>query len=231
MRTFHAAFRRLLPILGVTAALFFTSALFGYAIAMVQPGLGMAFLGPSTLHALEEGRLWTESLTTTIPPTVSSSFIATNNVVVAITGWAGGALAGLGALYIILMNGFMLGALLGVTSHYELATRLLEFIAAHGPLEITLVLVTTAAGLSMGKAFVLAEDRPRREVVGLAARDALVILIVCIPWIVVLGFVEGFLSPLPAVSPWLKLAVGCALEALFLTIALTPMMRGIEDRS
>ena len=30
------------------------------------------------------------------------------------TAWAGGALAGLGALWVVLLNGFMLGAVFGV---------------------------------------------------------------------------------------------------------------------
>ncbi len=57
-----------------------------------------------------------------------------------------------------------------------------------------------------------------------AGRDALVILLGCLPWFVPLGFVEGFLSPSPVVSPGLKAGLGICLLGLFLTTAWNPLM-------
>ena len=223
--SFPRAFRRHLPHLGLAAALFFTSALFGLTVALAQPGVGLALLGPRAVAELREGHLWTEALVRVVPPSVSSSGIATNNMSVAITAWAGGALAGAGTLYIVLMNGFMLGALVGATAPYAMAGRLLEFVAAHGILEITLILVAAGAGLRVGQAVVAAEDRPRREVLGEAARDSLLLLLGCLPWFVLLGIVEGVISPNPGVPVSAKLALGLALEASFLAIALHPWLR------
>jgi ABC-type maltose transport system permease subunit len=61
-------------------------------------------------HTLAAAAGW--SLVSTVPPAVSSSGIATNNMSVAMAGWAGGAALGLGALYVILLNGFLLGLIL-----------------------------------------------------------------------------------------------------------------------
>ena len=135
---------------------------------------------------------------------------------VAITAFAGGALAGLGALYVVLLNGFLLGAILGITSHYGMASALLEFIAAHGPLEITLILTTAGAGLLAGRALVQATDRPRREVLREAGRDATVVLVGCLPWFLFLGVVEAFVSPIPGFAAVFKVALGGALLALAL---------------
>jgi uncharacterized membrane protein SpoIIM required for sporulation len=143
---------------------------------------------------------------------------------VAMAAWAGGAALGLGSLYVILLNGFLLGAVLATTVHYGLAGRLLEFVSAHGPLEITLILATAAGGLSLGQALVAAEDRPRREVVRGASRRALVLLLGCLPWFVLLGAVEAIVSPAPTVPGPLKAALGLALEALFLTVAWNPLL-------
>jgi uncharacterized membrane protein SpoIIM required for sporulation len=161
----------------------------------------------------------------TVPPSISSSGIATNNIAVALMGWAGGALAGVGALYVVLMNGFLLGAILGTTAHFGLGGRLLEFISAHGPLEITLILVTASGGLGLGHALVSADDRPRRVAVGQAARSALALLIGCVPWFAVLAVVEAVVSPAPDLPPLLKLAVGLALEVVFLALAWNPFLR------
>lgn len=224
-RRFPLAFRAHLPHLVAATALFLTALVFGSSLAIVEPGVGTAILGPHAVEGLKRGHLWTESLVTIIPPAVSSSAIATNNMSVALTGWAGGALLGLGSLYVVLLNGFMLGAIVATTLHYGLAGDLLEFISAHGPLEITLILATAAGGLAMGQALVAAEDQPRSVVVGRASREALVLLVGCLPWFLVLGAVEGLISPAPGVPALVKVVLGLGLEALFLLVAWNPRLR------
>jgi uncharacterized membrane protein SpoIIM required for sporulation len=223
-RTFPRAFRITFPYAAFSAVLFFASALLGLFLSTVQPGMALAFLGPEAMEGLSEGKLWTETLGTIVPPSVSSSIIATNNMSVAISAWAGGALAGIGALYIVLLNGLLLGAVFGTTAHYALTGRLLEFIAAHGPLEITLIFVSAGAGMSVGRALVAAGDCPRRESLPAAARSALVVLLGSLPWFVVLGLVEGFVSPSPATSAASKVLLGLTLESLFLVAAWNPFL-------
>lgn len=222
--TFPLAMRRLFPLILGIAGLFLLAALFGFSLTLVEPALGMSFLNPAALADLEEGRLWTESIFAVTPGAAASTMIATNNLSVALTAWAGGALAGLGALYVVLLNGLMLGAVMATTARYSMASSLLEFIAAHGPLEITMILVTAAAGLGVGRALVMAGDRPRAERIRRAGRDALVVLLGCLPWIVLLGLVEGFLSPHPELPVALKALLGLTLEGVFLAVAWNPLL-------
>ncbi len=98
--------------------------------------------------------------------------------------------------------------------------------AGHGILEITLILVAAGGGLRVGQAVVAADDRPRREAVGEAARDSLLLLLGCLPWFVLLGIVEGIVSPSPALPVSAKLALGLALEASFLAVAVHPWLAG-----
>jgi uncharacterized membrane protein SpoIIM required for sporulation len=223
--TFPRSFRRNLQNLLAAVFLFSIGAIFGLGLAAVQTSLATALLGPQTVAGLRDGRLWTESLVNSLPPSVSSSAIARNNLSVALVGWAGGALAGIGSLYILFLNGFLLGSVFGITIHYALAGRLLEFVSAHGPLEITLILVAAGAGLRMGRALIEATDLPRRDMLRTAGRDALVILLGCLPWFVPLGFVEGFVSPATSVVPGVKAALGLSLLALFLMAAWNPFLR------
>jgi uncharacterized membrane protein SpoIIM required for sporulation len=223
--TFPGAFRRNAPNTLAACILFFVAAAFGLGLAAVQPGLATALLGPDTVEGLRDGHLWTESLVRAVPPAVSSSAIARNNLSVALLGWAGGALAGIGAIYVLFLNGFLLGGVFGVTMNYSLAARLGEFVSAHGPLEITLILVTAAAGLRMGRALIESSDEPRRDALGRAGRDALAILGGSLPWFVPLGLVEGFVSGSTAVEPALKVALGLGLLGLFLTTAWNPFLR------
>ena len=202
--------------IAVVSALFLVTALLGWVTALVEPAMAVAMLGPEHVEGLQRGRLWTESLTTTVPAAYSSSAIATNNMSVAVTAWAGGALAGIGSLWVALFNGFHLGAVFGVTARYAMAGDLLEFVTAHGPLEITLILVAAGAGLGIGRALLYAGDLPRSVTLPRATREALVVLLGCLPWFGVLAIVEALLSPSPTL-PWAaKALLGLALEVLFL---------------
>jgi uncharacterized membrane protein SpoIIM required for sporulation len=225
LHDFPAAMRRLSPLIAAMVGLFLVSGLFGFSLATVEPAVGASFLTPGAVDDLKRGRLWTESVFSVVPGSVVSSAIATNNLSVAITAWAGGVLAGLGALYVVLVNGLMLGAVLATTARYSMAGPLFEFIAAHGPLELSLIVICAAAGLAVGRALVVATDRPRAELLREAARDALVVLAGCLPWILLLGFVEGYVSPSQEVGTAFKAALGLLLEALFLTVAFNPFTR------
>ncbi|HET9212916.1 MAG TPA: stage II sporulation protein M [Thermoanaerobaculia bacterium] len=222
-RAFPAAFQRQRNLTLIALGLFLLAVLWGLTMAVLRPELGLLFLGPEAVRGLEEGRLWTESLTTTVPPSLSSSGIATNNITVALSAWGGGVLVGLVPLYIVLFNGLLLGALAGVTLHYSMAGELLRFIAAHGILELTLILVCSAAGLGIGRAVVAAGDLPRPLALRAATRDALAVLLGCLPWFVVLALVEVFVSPSPEIPAGAKLILGLALEGAFLALALRPL--------
>jgi uncharacterized membrane protein SpoIIM required for sporulation len=224
-QSFPDAVRRLLPTILLTAALFVVAGLFGFALTSVEPGMASIFLAPEAVDGLAAGRLWTEPIFAVTPGSVASTRIATNNLSVAISGWAGGALAGLGAFYVVLLNGLMLGAVLATTAHYSMMTPLLDFIAAHGPLELTLIVVTAGAGLEVGRALVVAGDRPRGERLRRAGRDALIVLLGCLPWILALGFVEGFVSPRPEISLGRKVLLGLLFEGAFVLVAWNPLRR------
>ncbi|MEO1367128.1 MAG: stage II sporulation protein M, partial [Acidobacteriota bacterium] len=217
--TFPRTFRALLPVVGVVTWLFTLAALLGFSLTAVDPTMATLFLPAESIAGLARGELWTDSIFAVTPNAAASARIATNNLSVAITAWAGGAVAGLGAIYVVLVNGIMLGSVIAMTERYSMAGSLLDFIAAHGPLEITMILVSAAAGLHMGRALVFAGDLPRARALAKAGRESLVILAGCLPFILILGFVEGFISPsrTPIAA---KAALGWLLEGLFLLWAL-----------
>lgn len=221
-RALPEAVAHTLPLMALTATLFAVAALFGASVTTASPDFGALFIGPDAVAGLRNGELWTESIFAVTPGAVASTKIATNNLSVALSAWAGGALAGLGALWVVLLNGVMLGAVVAVTWHYGMGGVLGGFIAAHGPLEISLILVSAAAGLDMGRALVVAGDRPRSERMAAAGRRSLTVLIGCLPWILVLGFVEGFVSPSPLLPTSVKAAVGVLLIMGFVAMVALP---------
>jgi len=227
-QTFPRAFRKQRSLIALSAVLFALGGLVGVCLTAAEPAIASVFLGPDAIDGLREGRIWTESIFAVTPGSVASTRIATNNMAVAMTGWAGGALAGLFGIYVLVLNGLMLGAVVTVTMHYSMAPSLLDFVAAHGPLEITLILVSTAAGLAIGRAIVVAGDRPRAERLREASRGSLVVLLGCLPWIVLSGFVEGFISPAAHISTGAKAVLGLLLWGAFLIVAWNPFLTEVE---
>jgi uncharacterized membrane protein SpoIIM required for sporulation len=219
---FPAAFQRHLPLLGLAATVFGAAALCGLALSAAQPRLGEALLGPRAVERLAAGHLWTESLSTSVPPALASSGIATNNLAVALVSWTGGILAGLVPFCEMILNGLLLGSLVGVTLRFAMAGELLSFVAAHGMLEITLLLVSAAAGLAIGRALVAAGDRPRAVALREAGADSLVVMLGSLPWFVVLAVVEARISPDPSIPVAFKTALGLGLVLVYLGVALAP---------
>jgi uncharacterized membrane protein SpoIIM required for sporulation len=222
LRFYRSIFpRRMRAIAGelaVCAALLASAALLGVTMTALDPGVGTAFLGPEAIAGLERGEIWTDQVRDA--RALFSSVIATNNMKVAMSAWAGGLLAGLGAFAIVFLNGFMLGAIVLTTVHFGMGHALLEFVAAHGPLELSLIVVTAAAGVHVGRALVSPGLEPRGQRVQAAALRSALILLGCLPWFLVLGLVEAFVSPAPGIALPLKVALGLLLEVTFLSMAL-----------
>src|SRR5205814_1154451 len=72
---------------------------------------------------------------------VVASRIITNNVQVAFFAFAFGITAGIGTLLLLTLNGLFFGAVLGLFANYGLAGWLLTFVARHGVLELTAILI------------------------------------------------------------------------------------------
>ena len=213
---FRRAYQAAQGPLRVAGAIFLCGVLAGYVITGINPEFARLFLGDDAMDGLRHGELWTDALTTVMPPAVTASSIFTNNLSVALVAFAGGALLGVGTLYVLVFNGLMLGAVLAVTAHHELLGRIFSFIAAHGPLELFLIVVASAAGLTMARGAIAWENRPRALVFREAARAGLHLVGGTLPWFVLLGFVEGFVSPRTEVGLVFKVGLGVLLLVTFL---------------
>lgn len=189
--------------------------LLGLVLATFDEAAAAWFVGPDSMAGLRRGEMWTDHLGSVAPGGAISGFIARNNMSVALVAWMGGALGGLGSLYVLGLNGVMLGAILAACVRYGTLDRLLAFIPAHGVLELYLISIAGAAGLRLASGLVVAGPRPRAVTAAAAGRTSLSLAAGTLPWLLLLGFVEGFVSPLE--GPLLaELGLGVLLLLLYL---------------
>ena len=103
-------------------------------------------LPTGVLNSIYSGQMWTGSIFSVVPAPVASTLLFTSNISVALLAFAGGLSFGLITSWILFQNGFMLGVVFKLCADYGLLGALLEFIAGHGALEISAIIVSGGAG-------------------------------------------------------------------------------------
>lgn len=131
-----------------------------------------------------------------------SSQLFTNNIRVTFMGFVAGVGFALPAVLLLAYNGAILGAVLGLAAANGNLGNVVRMVTAHGVLELTCIVVATAAGMAVGWRLVDPGERPRRRAVRDAARPAVLVVAGTAPFLVLCGVVEGFVSPAgwPAVA-------------------------------
>jgi uncharacterized membrane protein SpoIIM required for sporulation len=124
-----------------------------------------------------------------------SSAVYTNNIRVTFLVVAGGVLLGLGSAAVTIFNGGFIGALFGLTIENGTFDELLRFVLPHGLLELSCITVSCAAGLRLGWAIVDPGPMTRGASLRREARAAVEIVLGTMPWLVLAGVIEGFVSP------------------------------------
>jgi uncharacterized membrane protein SpoIIM required for sporulation len=120
--------------------------------------------------------------------------ILTNNIQVSFVAFAGGVLAGVGTTVVLLYNGALIGGVAGLTVAAGEPGPFLSLVVPHGVLELSVIAVSGAAGFTVGLAFINPGRRSRRISLRNGARRGAEILFGTMPWFVVAGLVEGFVT-------------------------------------
>jgi uncharacterized membrane protein SpoIIM required for sporulation len=191
-----------------STAIFALAALAGYALVRRFPELIALFASPDLIATVERGKLWTEGLLNIVPSSLLSVQILSRNITVSLFAYCAGFLFGLGTLYILGLNGLMLGAVFAFVSRHGLAGQLASFIVAHGCVELSVLCLSGAAGAAVGEALVRPTQAGRIESFRVAALRSGKLLIACVVLLVGCGVIEGYVSPNPGVALWARVAIG-----------------------
>jgi len=215
-------------ILFVFAALVLTlgSALLAAAYGLANPHFTAAFLGPRLMHSIARHKMWTDSIVSVAPGAASK--IMTNNLSVSFTAFAGGVLFGLGAVWILLVNGLMLGAVGVACQQGGMSIPLWSFVAPHGSLELPAIIIAGAAGMRLGYGMLFPGIYRWKDSVGKAGAEAVRLVSGTIPMLFVAGCLEGFFSP-TAAPVALKFSVGATLFLLLLLWLFRPIPQAVAE--
>jgi uncharacterized membrane protein SpoIIM required for sporulation len=214
-RDFPVTLRRELRFVGASAAVFCLGLLLGALVVLLEPR-GAELLVPAGVRQyVAQGRMWTDDILSVAPPNSVASGIATNNLTVTIVTFALGMLGGLGTLYMLVNNGVSIGAISALCVKAGMTRGFLDFIAAHGPVELSIIVIAGGAGFMVGQALIDPGELPRGQALALRGREAVKLVLGCAPFLACIGVVEGYVSPGSLFPTWVKAALGLSLGALF----------------
>jgi uncharacterized membrane protein SpoIIM required for sporulation len=128
----------------------------------------------------------------------------THNVSVTFLVFAAGITFGIGTIYLLALNGLLLGTVAALCMKHKLALEFWSFVLPHGSFELMAVFIAGGAGLILGHALVDPGPYRRVETLSVRSRDAVKLVLGCVPLLIVAGVTEAFFSPSP-VPPEIKL--------------------------
>ena len=221
-RTFPEVFRATFNYTLLAFAIFAAGAVAGLLASLADPGFQRYFLGPRMTDTIERHEMWTHSIVSIKP--LASSTIMTNNLSVSFVVFALGITGGLGTVFMLLQNGLLMGVISAACWQAGMSRQLAEFVTPHGVLELPAIFIAGGAGLLIARGLLFPGQRARRDALVFYSSQAIRLVLGIIPWLVVAGVVEGFISPtpLPAVSKFLLAAGLGSVAALYVTQAGKP---------
>jgi uncharacterized membrane protein SpoIIM required for sporulation len=213
-REIPQAARQHVLALNWSALIFLTGVMLGLSVVQFDERAASMILPTRVLDSIYSGHLWTGPIFSVVPAPVASTYLFTNNITVAVLAFAGGLSFGLISFWILFLNGVMLGVAFKLCSNYGLLGALLAFVATHGFLEISAIIVSGGAGFVVANALLRPGDYSRRDALSVQARSAVRLAVAAVPALIVSGCLEGFVSP-STLPVGIKIAIGLVMGGCF----------------
>ncbi len=226
MHEFPLFFRQYHSTLGIAFLIFLVASAIGSISALNDSSFVRLILGDAyvneTLNNIANGE-----------PTAiykSGSEIGTflgitiNNIRVAFLAFAFGVITSIGTAYILFSNGVMLGAFITFFYTKDVFFEANKQIWLHGTIEISVIIVAGCAGLIMGNSILFPKTFSRRVSFMKGAKDGLKVVVSTIPFFIIAGFIEGFITRYSTMPNWLAFVIiGASLFLILFYYILYPI--------
>lgn len=151
--------------------------------------------------------------------------ITINNIRVGFLAFAFGVITSIGTAYILFSNGVMLGAFITFFYTKGVFFEANRQIWLHGTIEISVIIIAGCAGLIMGNSILFPKTFSRRVSFMKGAKDGLKVVVSTIPFFIIAGFIEGFITRYATMPDWLAfLIIGGSLVLIIYYYILYPIL-------
>lgn len=157
------------------------------------------------------------------------AFYIQHNTSIGLQCFACGLLLGIGGLFVVVDNAVQLGAVFGHMATTEQRETFFQFVTAHGPFELTAIVISAAAGMRLGFALIETRGYTRLESIKRAAREAMPTMCLGMLLFFLAALIEGIISP-SALPYWAKatVAVICSAMLVFYFVILGQPREGAD---
>ncbi|MDQ7784704.1 MAG: stage II sporulation protein M [Desulfomonilaceae bacterium] len=202
----------------ISTAVFAMFCIAGFGLGLSQPGFIELLVPESIISRVEDGRVWFDNLHTVAP--MASSYLMTHNISVTFLIVAAGITFGVGTVYLLAVNGLLLGTVAALCFEHGLSKEFWSFVLPHGSLELSAICIAGAAGLVLGHAVADPGPYKRAEFLSIRGKSAGRLALGCALLLVPAGVIEAFFSPAPFPA-WLKFVFAAVSFASLITYLLT----------
>jgi len=216
-QTFPQVFRETFRQSLLAFLIFAVTGIATWAVTIYDPTFAHRLLGPQMMETIEKKEMWTQSIVTIKP--LAASSIMTNNLSVSFATFAMGITAGIGTIWMMIINGMLIGVIGAATWQAGMALQLWSFVAPHGVLELPAIFIAGGAGLEIARGMLFPGLLPRRESLALAGGRAARLVLGIVPMLIIAGIIEGFVSPSGIATPLKFLLAAVLIAALTTSLA------------
>lgn len=133
--------------------------------------------------------------------------ITINNIRVAFLAYAFGVITSVGTGYVLFSNGVMLGSFMAFFYTKGVLFEATKTVWLHGTIEISVIVIAGCAGLIMGNSILFPKTYSRRVSFIKGAKDGLKVVVSTIPFFIIAGFIEGFITRYSNMPVWLAMTI------------------------
>ncbi len=158
--------------------------------------------------------------------------ITINNIRVSLFTFAFGAFFSVGTISFLFRNGVMVGTFQYFFSEHGLVGQAAAALWIHGTLEISAIVVAGGAGLVMGNSLLFPGTYTRKQAFMTGAKRGLKIVIGLLPFFIIAGFLESFVTRLTDMPLGLNLGIiGLSLAVVLGYFVFLPWKVAREERA
>jgi len=215
---FPVLFRKYMKPFILATGLFILGALFAFIITTINVENSFELIGKEMATNLrQEGEYDAKNNAISA---YSASTIGTNNIQVSFLAFSLGVTLGIGTIYVLIINGFSIGALAGIFLLKKQSLFFWSLILPHGITELFSIFVCGAAGLIIGYSLVNPKEMSRKDAFIIKAKDAIKLVCGTIPILIISAIIEGYFTPLnlPYIYKYLFALIMLVLLILYLSL-------------